>query len=663
MKTLFLFFLTFPVWGQIKNMRKEPALEAIMQRILPIDQTDEESTLQLMEQIYQLYQSPLDINQVTAQDLRDLFLLSEPQISSFITYRTEINGFQDIYELQSIPDWPLELVEIISPLFKIKTTLQATGRPFFQRATEHYFLLRWDYTFERAKGYGDSTYLGSPVRQVGRYRWQHSRDFSFGFLFEKDPGEQKTTDYFSGHVQIQQKGNWKNILLGDYQVQFGQGLVLGAGFFVGKGGETIYTIRRSQGGIRPYQSFVESGYFRGAAATYSLDKWECTLFASHVRRDATPTSFANDSLFQFSSLSLTGNHRTETEINRRKNLLETNWGGNLTYSSKQFQIGMTLLHTLFNGEWKKSTSLANFHEFIGSQNTVGSVYYSLGKQNAHFFGEIAMSKNQRLGQVHGLVASLHPQWEWAVLWRNYTPAFHSFYGNGFAENSRTINEKGFYSGIKFLVSKYQTWTAFVDTFQFPWLRFGTSGPSAGTQYALRWQYATRDKKQFVFQIQRKQRTQFSALHLIDDTTIQNRWQALIQANSSSENRWIFQTRLVGNHTPQTQQSGGALLQDVKWKHKNWQIQGRIGYFHTTDFDARVYAFENDVQFAVSFPSLYGQGVRSYIVARWSVHPKIDIWARCARTQVWDRLKMGSGNDEINFPYKTDARLQIRYAFL
>ena len=263
MKTLFLFFLTFPVWGQIKNMRKEPALEAIMQRILPIDQTDEESTLQLMEQIYQLYQSPLDINQVTAQDLRDLFLLSEPQISSFITYRTEINGFQDIYELQSIPDWPLELVEIISPLFKIKTTLQATGRPFFQRATEHYFLLRWDYTFERAKGYGDSTYLGSPVRQVGRYRWQHSRDFSFGFLFEKDPGEQKTTDYFSGHVQIQQKGNWKNILLGDYQVQFGQGLVLGAGFFVGKGGETIYTIRRSQGGIRGTVGCGSDGFWSG----------------------------------------------------------------------------------------------------------------------------------------------------------------------------------------------------------------------------------------------------------------------------------------------------------------------------------------------------------------------------------------------------------------
>lgn len=663
MKTLVLFLFSLPVFSQTKQGQKEPAMEAIIQRILPIDQSDEETTSQLLEQIYQLYQNPLDINQVTAQDLRDLFLLSELQISSFITYRTQINGFQDLYELQSVPEWPLELVEIISPLFKLKTTLQATGRPFFQRATEHYFLMRWDYTLERAKGYMDSTYLGSPIRQVGRYRWQHSRDFSIGFLFEKDPGEQSKTDYFSGHVQIQQKGNWKNILLGDYQVQFGQGLVLGAGFFVGKGGETIYTIRRSQGGIRPNQSFVEAGFFRGAAATYAFKKWEYTLFASHIRRDATPSPLSSDSLFIFSSLSLAGNHRTETEIKRRKNVLETNWGANVTYTTKQLQVGVAFLHTQFNGEWQRTTSLANFHEFTGSQNTVASGYYSFGKQNAHFFGEMAFSKNLRVGQVHGLVAALHPQWEWAVLWRNYSPAFYSFYGNGFSENSRSINEKGLYSGIKFLVSKYQTWTAFVDTFQFPWLRFGTAGPTAGTQYALRWQFATRDKKQLVFQIQRKQRIPFSPLNLQDNTETQNRWQALLQGSTSSANKWIFQTRLIGNYTPQTEQKGGAILQDIKWKHANWQLQSRIGYFQTTDFDARVYAFENDVQYAVSFPSLYGQGIRSYLVARWSVHPKIDIWARCAHTRVWDRQKMGSGNDQIDFPYKTDTRIQVRYAFL
>ncbi len=87
-------------------------------------------------------------------------------------------------------------------------------------------------------------------------------DFSFGFTLEKDEGEklqwnpsQKMYgfDYISFHGQLLNKKRIINLLVGDFQGQFGQGLTLGISG-VGKGGETITSIRRSNIGFVPYTS-------------------------------------------------------------------------------------------------------------------------------------------------------------------------------------------------------------------------------------------------------------------------------------------------------------------------------------------------------------------------------------------------------------------------
>ena len=97
-----------------------------------------------------------------------------------------------------------------------------------------------------------------------------------GFTAEKDPGEKIQwspstryygADYFSYHLQLQNKGKLKNLILGDYQTQFGQGLMLGGVLGMGKGGETITTIRRSNIGLLPYTSAYEGGAMRGIGFT------------------------------------------------------------------------------------------------------------------------------------------------------------------------------------------------------------------------------------------------------------------------------------------------------------------------------------------------------------------------------------------------------------
>src|SRR5690606_23158683 len=130
-----------------------------------------------------------------------------------------------------------------------------------KRADNHSLLLRYDRTLQQRRGYTPpegrslTRYQGSPDKFLLRYRLSHPKDFSFGVTAEKDAGEPfgwqpgkrlYGFDFYSAHVQLYDRGAFKTIALGDYQLQFGQGLLLSSGFSVGKGAETITTVRRSQ---------------------------------------------------------------------------------------------------------------------------------------------------------------------------------------------------------------------------------------------------------------------------------------------------------------------------------------------------------------------------------------------------------------------------------
>jgi hypothetical protein len=84
-----------------------------------------------------------------------------------------------------------------------------------------------------------------------------------------------------------------------------------------------------------------------------------------------------------------------------------------------------------------------------------------------------------------LVGSLGPKVEWALNLRNYQSNFHTFYGFSFAEGSRTINEKGIYNGLKYIIKKGLEVSAFYDSYSFPWLKFRVDAPSSGHDYQVR----------------------------------------------------------------------------------------------------------------------------------------------------------------------------------
>ena len=96
--------------------------------------------------------------------------------------------------------------------------------------------------------------------------------------------------------------------------------------------------------------------------------------------------------------------------------------------------------------------------------------------------------------------------------------------------------------------------------------------------------------------------------------------------------------------------------------KKYSANVRLQYFETDGYDSRLYAYENDVLYAVSLPAYSGKGFRTYAIARYGINRNLDLWVRYARTQLSNVNTIGSGTDQINAPHRSEVKAQIRYQF-
>lgn len=666
---LYLIFFYFTINDASSQTRPRPEinLDEFIQRVFPVQQENINYD-DLYESLYQLYQNPIDLNAATAEDLASIYVLSQIQIKSIMEHRQQNGDFLSIYELQAVPNLNLEVITRLLPFVVVKYKFSANDlKNRLTNATEHYLVLRSDQVLEKAQGFEEGKYLGSPQHLYARYRLSHPRDFQVGFIVEKDAGEKNYLDYYTFHFQLRNKGRLKNLVLGDYQVQFGQGLICSAGFSLGKGSEAIATTRRSNLGIRPYGSLLEGGYFRGAAATYQLGKIDLTGFYSFTKRDASVEEGNGEREDYFSSILTGGYHRTEAELARKNQISEQNIGLNAVFRLKNGQIGATMLNTQFDAILQRSPVLYNKFEFLGKQNLVLGTNFTYTWQNFNFFGEAARSSSGGVGAIGGFVAALSQQVEWAVNLRSYDKSFHSFYANALGESSRTINEQGIYWGLKYTPKKGLIFSAFYDRFKFPWLRYLVDAPSDGFDYLLRITYQPNKKTMFFAQYHEEHKGKNMPNNTTVTDLVVNTMRQSILANFEYAINRTFktQTRVQMNtfqYVNTLQSKGYVIMQDIEGSIKRLQLKGRFAYFSTDDYDSRIYAYENDVLYAVSLPAYYGKGFRTYLIARYGISRNIDLWLRLARTQLKNVTSIGSGTDEINTPHKSDIKVQVRYRF-
>lgn len=635
----------------------------------------------LYENVLQQLSHQVDLNRATPELLRSLNVLSSGQLRELLAYREATGPLLSPYELQVIPGFDRNTIDKLLPLVIIRDPADRMHALLnkIRYNNQNYMLVRMDRQLERRPGFTssipDQRYQGDPNRYYMRVRSARSQDYSVGITAEKDAGEALTwntrqrqygADFYSAHVQLLNKGKIRNLIIGDYLPQFGQGLTLGSSFGFGKGAETILTTRRANLGFVPYTSVNEFNYFRGLAATVDVAPgWSCSAFVSATRRDGQLVSEEGNNEATVTSLGATGLHRNRTELAGRGALREYNTGASIQYERGQFAAGLLAHEGRFSAPLQRKPTLYNQFYFQGDHylNTAAFVNYSW--YNISIFSEVSHTHGGGTGWVAGVQAHLTSQLDMSILARHYAKNYSSLYANAFSESTNPQNEQGLYWGFRYAFHRRLQLTGYMDMFRFPGMRFRNYAPSAGYETLLRITYQPSRVLTCYGQFRQEVKDRNTADNTrLYQTAAGTRQNYQVHAGGQVSRQWSFAMRVQGSHYTLADQSGWGLVlfQDVRWKTGNFSFTFRHAMFSTDDYDNRQYVYEQDVWLGYSMPAYFGTGVRNYLLLQYDASDSITLWVRYGRTHYSTSQETGSGMDKLTGNNRNDLKLQVRIRF-
>lgn len=639
--------------------------------------TEDDSYLQEMNHFVK---HPLNLNYADQGLLEQLQLLTPVHISNLLSYRKLFGNFLSIYELQAIPTWNISMIKRILPYVTISENVHVFNSlksRFKDGATT--ILLRGTQILENQKGYlvnKDSVknhYPGSPHKVLIRYKYKFGNLLQYGFTAEKDAGEQffkgaqkHGFDFYSAHLFIRNLGIIKSLALGDFSINMGQGLTQWQSLSFARG---ALSAKRQSDILRPYNSAGEVAFHRGIGITLKKNNWETTGFASYRRLDASFNVDTLDFEDYISSLYNTGFHRTANEIAGRNSQGLLAFGGNLNYSTGKFHIGANAINYSFEHTIKKKDVLYNMYAINGKKLGNYSIDYSYTYKNIHFFGEAAVDNNRDPAFINGIALSVNSKVDMSFLYRKISPEYQSLYTSAFTESTMPANESGFYTSIDIAPTDKIRIYAYADYFHFPWLKYRIDAPSTGRDYMVQFTY-TPDRN---IELYARYNNKDKAINYNPDGKVLNP----VDNKNKQGLRAQFRYKLDKSFTLRSRvdlswydkrgnkaQNGFLTYFDIIYKKIFSPVSGniRLLYFETTGYDARLYAFENDVLYGYSIPAFSGKGYRYYLNISYKLNKNFQCWSRLAQTIYSDRDKIGSGLDEINGNKKTELKLQIQYSF-
>lgn len=105
-----------------------------------------------------------------------------------------------------------------------------------------------------------------------------------------------------------------------------------------------------------------------------------------------------------------------------------------------------------------------------------------------------------------------------------------------------------------------------------------------------------------------------------------------------------------------------LGEDIAVKMGIFKFQGLVRYFNTSNYESRIYAYENGPLYSFSIPSFYGEGIRYAFLIHAKPWDWLTLNAKVATTDYFDRSTIGSSYQLINASSQTDVELQARIKF-
>ncbi len=684
----------------------EARFEALVEDDLAGDPTE------LLELLASLREDPLDVNSATAEELAQVPALGPALGAAIVRYRTANGDFTSLPGLRQVDGLTADVFLDARPYLFVGPDIDArpARAPRFPDIPTLATVLggmrvtgiqRVQRRLDLGAGYDgpDSlrTYPGSPERIYTRLQATYRRQVSVNVTLEKDPGEAFRFDggtntygydYQSAHVAVLDVGRIDALVLGDFSAQFGQGVALWRASGFGKGPDAVGGPLRSGRGIRPYGSVDENNFFRGAALTVGVTPGlYVSAFASRRSLDAsvfTPdtTDLADPDLppgafdAVVTSLNADGLHRTDRELARKDALDETLVGGGAEYrvsnGTVEGRAGVVATRSTFGTPLAPGTRPDELFDLAGDQATVVSAYADAKTRAGLAFGEVARGEGGGLGAVGGVGVDLGGSADLLVVGRSYGPDFTTLHGYAFGErNGVGRNERGVYVGARVKPSRAWTVNAYLDQYRFPFLRFNVPRPSRGREALLHVEHRPSRFARAYLQARTETRevsldvdgvVPGSAVGGLGEETrqtlrLQGEWDANRQVRLRAR---VEGSRYVDPDPALAVQTGSLIYQDVRWQLVRWlRADARLTLFDTDGYDARLYAFENDLTGVFAIPALSGRGARGYVLL--TARPTDGVTAQLKLATTWLRRvnRIGSGANAVEGQRVSEVGAQVR----
>ena len=688
-----------------KGMNADSEIQQQLENLAEDNNSEDADYSDILEGMSYYKEHPIDINHTTKEELSKILFLNDIQINNLLSHIENTGKLITIYELQSIDGFDLQTINKILPYIKVTdnfTSPHFTLKEMLDNG-QSILLFRYGRVLEKQVGFKDidsaslykspnSRYIGSPDKLYARYRFNYGTNISIGITAEKDQGElffknkqrfkydwynqslkgkqHSGFDFYSAHLFLHNIKFIKALALGDYQVTFGQGLTAWSSYTFGKG-INILNVKKSASGIHPYTSVDENKFMRGVATTLVYKRFEATGFYSRKHVDANVTdTLSNGDVQAISSLEVTGYHTTPAEIADKHSILQTIYGGNVSYKGKKLSLGATAVSYNLDADYNRSLTYYNQFEFSAKHNFNVGVDYNYILRNVNLFGEEAIGANGGKAFVNGALISLDSRLFFTFLHRYYERNYQNLLSAGFSEGTANANEKGVYAGVVIKPSRVITVAAYYDRFEFPWMKYLVNGPSKGNDFMAQINYTPSKKTDMYFRIRQRNKEKNSIATdnniayptPVSQTNYRFDLVCLILPAVRLKNRVeIVDYKLQGS----APEKGYLIIQDIVYNKIGKPFSVSLGYavFQTDSYNSRIYSYENDIPGSYSIPSYFYRGTRFYTMFDYNITRRIEVWIRYSQTYYDNQNVISAGSlAEIDGNTKSEVRALIKIKF-
>ena len=655
-----------------------PDWQQALRSWMVLEDVEDEYNEATFELLASLADDKLNLNQVTREQLEQLPFLSAQQIEGIVEYIDRYKPLRSLSELQMVTaldrDTRLLLryfVDIGDLEVPRETVASQLSRMF--REGHHSVMATARIPFYERKGDKDG-YLGYRYRHDLRYQYVYKDRLKFGLTGAQDAGEpffanenRLGYDFYSYYFQLRRMGRLEELNLGMYRVQLGMGLVMNTGFYLGKL-TMLQSLGRTAHVLTAHASRSSANYLHGAAATLRLsDRWKTTVFASYRPLDAT---LNDDGTAR--TIVTDGYHRTPTELSKKNNTHLTDLGFRLSWKGPVY-VNLNAVYSHFDRLLRPlagSTSSQLYRQYAqsGSSFLNASIDYGYTNARLSFSGETALNQDAAFAAIHSLSYRLNDEWSLMALHRYYGLRYTAYHARSFSEGSGVQNEHGLYVGASWRPSRNTLFQTYADYAHFRGPRYMVSGPSDAFDAMI----LARTLLYNIATVEARYRFHLRQRDDATKTYIQNRYEhrarlrvslPLSATTSSSALSLSLATQADGALIKSsTERSRGLMVSEQVQGQYRWiRLYAGIGWFHTDDFDSRLYQYEPSVRYDFSFPAYYGHGIR-YAASVRAAFSRLTVMAKLGVTDYFDRATISSGLQQINASSQTDLLLQFYYQF-